>query len=359
MPTLACRSFLPLSFLTLAACPSGGETTEPPPPAPVIAATAMSGGTQSKTTNAASDPMVVKFTTNGAALPSATVAWTTTGGTLAATSTTTNAQGEATNTLSSVGPNAGTVTVSATSNGKSATFTITVTAVQAGPPASISFPAKVVALDSAGTLTAAAVVKDANGNVVVNPTVTYTSRTTGNATVNASGQITGVKSGQTHIIASVTSGTSTFTDSLVAVIGRVDGPAVFIELPRFDLKADTTFTVGVFADMRASSTKLGSAKITITWHTTALVYQSNAEGAGNVGATVNATNAATGTLTLAFANSTGFSGKTELRKLTFKAASTTAAAGTISSIANETYAAGTYADLLAKTVSVGLALVTR
>lgn len=303
--------------------------------------------------------MVVKFTSDGSALASATVTWSSTGGTLATTSNTTNAQGEATNTLTSVGATAGTVTVTATSNSKSATFTITVTAVQAGPPASIAFPVKVVALDSAGTRTAAAVVKDANGNVVANPTITYTSRTTANATVNASGQITGVKSGQTHIIASVSSGGSTFTDSLVAVVGRVDGPAVFIELPRFDLKADTTFTVGVFADMRASTTKLGSGKITITWSPTTLVYQSNAEGAGNVGATVNATNAANGTLTLAFANSSGFSGKTELRKLTFKASATAASAGTLATTANEAYAAGTYADLLPKTVSVGLAIVTR
>ena len=357
---LARRSLLPLLLLTLAACPSGGEPpTQPPPPAPVIAATVVSGGTQSKTTNAASDPMVAKFTTDGAALTSATVTWTTTGGTLSSSSTTTNAQGEATNALSSVGATAGTVTVTASSNGKSATFTITVNAVQAGPPASIAFPAKVVALDSAGTLTSAAVVKDANGNVVTNPTITYTSRTTANATVNPSGQITGVKSGQTHIIASVTNAGTTYSDSLVAIVGRVDGPVVFIDIPRFDLKTDTTFTVGVFADMRASTTKLGSGKITITWSPTTLVYQSNAEGAGNVGATVNATNAASGTLTLAFANSTGFSGKTELRKLTFKASATAASAGSIAATANETYAAGTYANLLAKTVSVGLAIVTR
>ena len=349
---------LPLSLFALAAC---GSTEPPPPPptGPVIAATTMSGGTQNKTTNSASDAMVAKFTTDGAALTNASVTWTTTGGTLAATSTTTNAQGEATNTLTSVGSTAGTVTVTATSNGKSAAFTITVTAVTAGPPASIAFPAKVVALDSAGTLTAAAVVKDANGNVVANPSITYTSRTTANATVNPSGQITGVKSGQTHIIASVTNAGTTYTDSLVAVIGRVDGPSIYIDLPRFDLKTDTTFTIGVWADMRASTTKLGSGKITITWSPTALVYQSNAEGAGNVGATVNTTNTASGTLTLAFANSTGFSGKTELRKLTFKAASTAASAGSIAATANETYAAGTYADLLAKTVSVGLAIVTR
>jgi hypothetical protein len=62
---------------------------------------------------------------------------------------------------------------------------------------------------------------------------------------------------------------------------------------------------------------------------------------------------------LAYANSTGWSGRVELRKITFKAASTAATSGTITATANEAYTAATYADLLPKTVSIALPIITR
>ena len=360
MPTLVLPRFLlPFAAIMLTACPSGGETTEPTPtPSAVYAATGIAGASQTKTVGAASDAMTVRITKDGEALPNATVTWTTSAGTLAAASTTTSSSGESTNALTNVGANAGNVTVTASSNGKSASFTITVSAAPPGPPASIALTSRYALLDSAGNTTATAVVKDANGTTLSNATVTWTSRATANATVSSTGQIAGVKSGQATIVASVTSGSTTFSDSLLAVVGRPDGPIVMVELPRLDLKADTTFTVAVIADMRASTTKLGSGKVTITWPTTLLTYQGHAEGATNVGATVNATETGTGKLTLAFANSGGYSGKVELRRITFKASSTITS-GTVAATANETYAAGTYADLIAKTLSIGLNAKTR
>ena len=319
----------------------------------------MAGATQSKSINTASDVMTVRVTKDGAAEANATVTWTSTGGTLAGTTTTTSATGEASNTLTSVGSTVGTVTVTATSNGKSATFSITVVAV-AGPPASVAFPARIVALDYAASVAAPAAVKDANGTTVSGQAVTYTSRSTAVATVNATtGQVTGVKSGTAVIVATLTSGTTTFRDSMVAVIGTPGGPIVLADMPRLDLKTDTTFTVAIVADMRAATAKLGSGKVTVTWSPSQLTYVSHAEGGQNVGATVNATNAATGSLVLAYASSTGWSGKVELRKITFKAASTAATSGTITATANEAYTAGTYADLLPKTVSIALPVITR
>lgn len=353
------RALRSAALILLPACGGDSPTDPTPTPTVVYAATATAGTTQSKSINTASDVMTVKITKDGAAEPNASVAWTTTGGTLASSTTTTSATGEASNTLTSVGSAAGTVTVTATSNGKSVTFAITVVAV-AGPPASIGFPARIVALDSAASVTAAAAVKDANGTTVSGQSVTYTSRSTAVATVNsASGQITGVKSGTSIIVATLVSGTTTLRDSMVAVIGTPGGPVVLADMPRLDLKTDTTFTVAIVADMRASTTKLGSGKVTVTWNPSQLTYLSHAEGAQSVSATVNATNAATGSLVLAYANSTGWSGKVELRRITFKAASAAAAAGTITATANEAYTASTYADLLPKTVSIALPVITR
>lgn len=361
MPKLALpRPFRSSALLLVTACGGGGGTPPTTPPASAVyAAVATAGASQSKTAGAASDPMTVKITKDGAALANAVVSWTTTGGTLASASSTTNASGEATNSLTSVGSAAGSVTVTASSNGKSAAFNVTVSAPAAGPPASLRYLTKIALLDSAGSVTVLPEVKDANGVTVANASITYTSRVTATATVNGNGQISGVKRGTATIVASVTSGSTTFTDSLVAVVGVPDGPIVVTDVPRFDLKGDTTFTVTILADMRASTTKLGSGKVTLTWNTSQLTYQSHTEGASNVGATVNANDAANGTLTLAFANSTGFGGKVELRKVTFKAATAAATTGSLTATANEAYAAGTYADLLARTVSVALPLVTR
>lgn len=361
MPTLVLPRFiLPFAAIVLTACPSGGGEPGPtePPPAAVYTATGIAGTSQTKNVGAASDAMTVRITKDGSPLPNATVTWTTSAGTLAAASTTTSASGESTNALTNVGATAGAVTVTASSNGKSASFNITVNAAPPGPPASIALNSRYAILDSAGNATATAVVKDANGTTLTNATVTWTSRATANATVSSTGQIAGVKSGQATIVASVTSGSTTISDSLLAVVGRPDGPIVMVEMPRLDLKADTTFTVAVIADMRASTTKLGSGKVTITWPTSLLTYQSHAEGGSSVNATVNANDAATGKLTLAFASSAGYSGKVELRRITFKAA-TAITSGTVAATADESYAAGTYADLLAKTLSVGLNVKTR
>jgi adhesin/invasin len=354
------RALRSTALLLLAGC-GGDAPTDPitPPTGAVYAATATGGASQSKEINSASDVMTVKVTKDGVPLANASVAWTTTAGALASSTSTTNATGEATNTLSSVGATAGTVTVTASSNGKSATFTVTVTAT-AGPPASLSYPARIVALDSAGTAPAPATVKDANGTPLSGQTISYTSRSTAVATVNSStGLITGVKSGTAIIVATFTSGSTTLTDSLVAVVGTPGGPVVLADLPRLDFKTDTTFTVAIVADMRTSTTKLGSGKVTVTWNASQLIYQSNSEGAQNVGASVNATGASTGTVVLAFASSAGWSGKVELRKLTFKAASAAAITGTVTATANEAYTASTYADLLSKTISTALPIVTR
>lgn len=326
---------------------------------PTTAITATAGNSQSKLAGTASDEMRVRVTTDGAPVANATVAWSTTGGQLASATSTTNADGIAVNTLSTVGSTAGTVTVTAVSSGATASFAITVTVAPSGP-ARLDYGPDFVVVEPGTTSTAiVATLRDGAGQQVTTPTVTYVSRTPAIATVNASGQVTAVAKGQAIIVATTTASNQTFTDSLLAVVPVTDGPVVMTDLARFDLKTDTTFTVAVFANMRTSASKVGSGKVTLTWDPTVLTYQSNAEGANNVGASVNANGAATGSLVMAFASSAGWSGKVEIRKVTFKASATAAKLGALTIAANEMFAAAGYADLLPKTVTVVSPLYTR
>jgi adhesin/invasin len=332
--------------------PGGGD---PPPVA--IAAT---GGTpQSKVAGSASDAMTVKVTSNGAPVANATVTWTTTGGELQASTTTTNADGVASNTLSTVGSAAGTVTVTAKSGTASTSFAITVV-LAAGEPVRLDYGPDFVIVEPATTSTALiAVLRDANNLQVTTGTVTYVSRTPAVATVNAIGQVTAVAAGQSVIVATTTSGATTFTDSLVAIVGAAGGPVVMADLSRMDLRTDTTFTVAVVANMRASSVKIASGKVTLTWDPAVLTYVSDADGASAVGATVNTTGASSGSLAMAFASSGGWSGRIELRKVTFKASATAGRKGALTATANQMFGTTGFANLLARTVSTAAPLFTR
>jgi hypothetical protein len=303
--------------------------------------------------------MRVRVTSGGNPVANATVVWSTTAGQLASATSTTNTDGIATNTLSTVGTTAGSVTVTAVSSGATASFAITVTAAPSGPTR-LDYGPDFVVVEPGTTSTAiVATLRDGVGNQVTTPAVAYVSRTPAIATVNASGQVTAVAKGQAIIVATTSAGGTTFTDSLLAIVPVANGPVVMTDLARFDLKVDTTFTVAVFANMRTSTDKVGSGKVTLTWDPAVLTYQSNAEGANNVGASVNSSAAATGSIVMAFASSAGWSGKVEIRKVTFKASATAAKQGALTITANEMFAAAGYADLLPKTVTVVSPLITR
>jgi hypothetical protein len=332
--------------------PGGGD----PPP---VAITATGGTPQSKLAGTASDAMSVKVTSNGAPVANTTVTWTTTGGQLQASSTTTNADGIATNTLSNVGAAAGSVTVTAKAGTATTTFAITVV-LAAGDPVRLDYGPDFAIVEPATTSTALiAVLRDANNLQATTGTVTYVSRTPSVATVNASGQVTAVAAGQSVIVATTASGATTFTDSLVAIVGVANGPVVMADLARMDLKTDTTFTVAVVANMRASSEKIASGKVTLTWDPTVLTYVSDADGASAVGATVNTGGTSSGSLTMAFASSAGWSGKVELRKVTFKASATAGKTGALTATANQMFGTTGFANLLAKTVSTAAPVHTR
>jgi uncharacterized protein YjdB len=104
----------------------------------------------------------------------------------------------------------GTATITATSETKSGTATITVTLV---PVASVTVQPPTTTVASGSTTTLAATVTDQTGRVVTDRTVTWTSSSTAIATVSSSGVVTGKLVGAVTITASAEgkSGTSTVT----------------------------------------------------------------------------------------------------------------------------------------------------
>jgi len=279
------------------------------------------------------------------------------GGTVSPTSVTTGVNGQAAARWT-LGTVAGTQTATATLAGF-ASPTITWTLTSAVPTVtSIGFASShVLVVDSAGTLQLTVVAKDTNGNTIAGAGVSYVSRAT-TVTVSVSGLVTGVRTGQAFVVATSTTAANA-RDSVLVVVAVPASPVVLTTLDRFDLKMDTTFTVGFVVDMRASDVKLGATTIQVNWDTQQLTYVSDAEGDANAGATVNTGSTGTGTLTFAVASSAGFAGAPELRKITFRASTTAARTGAITIFVGDLTAATTFNNLLSKTVAVSHPLITR
>ena len=92
----------------------------------------------------------------------------------------------------------GSVTITATSEGKSGTASIT---VNPPPVATVTVSPASASIRVGSTVQLTATLKDANGNVLTGRTVTWTSSNTKAATVNASGLVTGLATGSATITA--------------------------------------------------------------------------------------------------------------------------------------------------------------
>lgn len=270
------------------------------------------------------------------------------GGSVAPVSALTNAQGRA-QAMLRLGPAAGSQTFSASVAGVApATVTNTAIVIQ-NDPATVAFPVRQVTVGTGQAASAVATVRTENGTVLADAAVTYTSRSTGIATVSSTGAITGVAKGQAVIVASVTNAPA-IADSLLAVVTVPGGPVLITSLDRFRLPTDTQLTVSVFVDMRQAAGKLGSALIDLEWDPTQLTYVSHANGASGVSPTVNASNGSAGKLSLAMADVAGFDGRVEMLRVTFRT-TTTPRSGTLALVAREINATD-YSDLLPLTTQV-------
>lgn len=216
-------------------------------------------------------------------------------------------------------------------------------------PTSLTLARALEVLSSGASASIPVTVLDQAGAPIPAAAVTYTSRSTAVATVNASGVIAGVAKGQTIVVASP-EGFPQIQDSALVVVADPDGPVVISSIDRFSYPLDATITVSVFVDFRASTRRLGSTAIDVTWDPRQLVFQSSANGASGVVPTVNATLASTGKLTLAMADVAGFGGRVEMLRLTFRTA-TTPAVGQLQLTALELTATD-FANLLSSAVQV-------
>ncbi len=195
------------------------------------------------------------------------------------------------------------------------------------------------------------------GRSMSSPALTYVSREASAASVSSAGVVTPIARGQTMLVATSTANVAA-KDSVLFAIATAGGPVLRTDLSRFDIKHDTTFTLTVIADMR-SATRLGAATVEVTWDPLQLIYVSDAEGTSSVGATVGTANAANGSLLITAASSSGFAGTVQLRRITFRAASTTGRAGFLTLLATELTAATTFTSVLGTTLAISHPVVIR
>ena len=280
------------------------------------------------------------------------------GSSLSTAAAVTGTDGVATVTLT-VGTTSGQVTTVTATSGSLAPVTFTTTTA-AAPPATLSITSpRIVMVDSVGVTTLTVALADAFGNPISTASgVNYTSRNISVATTNGA-TINGIRRGQSIIVASLASNPAV-ADSMLLVVAVPNGPVLVSDITRFDLKSDTIFTTVIAMDMRSSGEKLGSTTVQIAWDVSLMTYQSDADGASGVNATVNSSGAVTnGQFRLTVANSSGFTGRVELRRITFRA-NANIRTGTLALAATELNGISpAFTDLKPKTVGVSYPLRTR
>jgi uncharacterized protein YjdB len=188
----------------------------------------------------------------------------------------------------------GTATITATSDGKNGTATVT---VQAGPVATVTLSPPTATVLVGDTQQLTPTLKDAGGNVLSGRTVTWGSSNTNVATVSASGLVTGVGAGTATITATSEnkSGTATITVNLAPV-----NTVTVLPNPSSTFVAFTTSLTATLKDANGN-TLTGR---TVTW-------QSSNTSVASVNSSGVVTGLAPGTSTIT-ATSEGHSGTSTL-----------------------------------------------
>jgi trimeric autotransporter adhesin len=150
---------------------------------------------------------------------------------------------------------AGTVTITATSEGKSDGVSLTITVV---PVASVNVTLNPTSIQVGATSTGSAVTRDASNNVLTGRTVTWGSSNTSVATVNGSGLVTGVSAG-TATITATSEGINGTADITVTAI-----PVDSVEATLADSSIAVAETVQAAAITRAAGGAVLTGR-TITW----------------------------------------------------------------------------------------------
>jgi hypothetical protein len=160
------------------------------------------------------------------------------GGTVTGAAVNTDAAGLATVGSWKVGPTTGQNTLTATAAGISTSVTFSTTATF-GAPATLVLAPALGEMVVGQTKTLAATVKDANGNVITSPTVTFASANPAVATVSAAGIVTGVAAGTTTISAASGAAMGALA---VTVIGHPAGTGISNTIQENAVLGDVAFT---------------------------------------------------------------------------------------------------------------------
>jgi hypothetical protein len=226
---------------------------------------------------------------------------------------------------------------------------VTFTTMSTRTVAAVRFTEHVLVVDSSGTVATGSAAVDQSGAPVNGAGIALATRNAAVASAGAT-SVTGMKTGQTFVIATSIDNQSA-RDSALIVVGNVGSPVVTVSVPRFDLKADTTFTVSVIIDSRAGGAPIGAATLQLVWNPQVLTFVSQQAGNANALVEVNPSSTASGVLGIALASDNGLTGAVDVRRVTFKASSTPGRSGAMSVDVIDMSAAGAFTNLVPKTVS--------
>ena len=201
--TATCEGRSGSASVTVAAAP-------PPPVASVSVAPASASLTVGQTSQLTATPRDA----SGAALSGRVVTWTTSNGQVATVTTAGLVRAIA----------AGSATIPATSEGRSGTASVTVTAAPPVPVATVTVSPATASVQAGQTVQLTAVTRDAGGNVLTGRTIVWSSANNGTATVSSTGLVTGVAAAQVVITATSEgrSGQATITVTAAPPSTRVD-----------------------------------------------------------------------------------------------------------------------------------------
>lgn len=180
------RRLLLASLALTAACssPTGGNTPPPPPPPPpTVASVAVAPGTGTVVVGGITTLTATPRDGAGAAISGKTITWLSSNATIASVSNAGVVTG-----VSAGGP----VTISASTDGKTGSAQITVTAI---PVAQVEVTPPTGSIGIAATTQLTATPRDAQGNPLTGRTITWLSANAAIASVSNSGLVTGVSAG--------------------------------------------------------------------------------------------------------------------------------------------------------------------
>lgn len=166
---------------------------------------------------------------------------------------------------------AGTVTITATSEGKSGTAALTVRAIDLEPALVVTSTTAgdttqrvIVLAGQTTTAQPALIVRNNTGGTLAASSVRWTVRDSSRATVSATGVITGLRPGRTFVVAQSATNSAIGDSVLVYIPANSTGALLRTASPSYRIVATDTFSIVVQVEMRDGKA-LSAADFEISW----------------------------------------------------------------------------------------------